>query len=355
MPAPPSHELHTPSPVALHPQTRPWMAAHIVRGSLVVHGAAVDAAAAPWLPSVPAAAAAARVQRDGAHLHLTLLHKGALPARAEARAALVEAANTRLCRDGQLIAGIGAGEQREEGRSCQFVVVLWPEAEAFCNEYRQPGEHVDLHITLGFEGEDLHRVRKGPRQMAPVVNQPLALPSWTADAEGWVAIDALLSEAVDACRRASRREAARAPCVEERIVDLLAIADRLVLYTHAAGCQPPQFVYARLHSSRCKLLGKLGREQEALDDAVAALQCVPRHAKLMVVAGEASFCLGQYDAAMRWWRRALAVEGDGALCPATDVGGQGLSQRTSVERRIDHCARRISRERNEAKPLYSNL
>jgi len=55
---------------------------------------------------------------------------------------------------------VGVGEAEKEGNKAYYVVVDWPEVNDLRREFNVGP--LDLHVTLGFNPNDVHEVPKGP-------------------------------------------------------------------------------------------------------------------------------------------------------------------------------------------------
>ena len=307
------------------------MEAAIARGTLVLKGEPIEAAASEYVDFVGSAARQRRVQRDGCAFHLTLLHKGGLPSDAKAREALLEEANT-LCR-GESFLSLGLGLQGPRGKACMFVVVLWPSAQAFCRRHGRSEEHIDLHITLGFDGEDLHGVRKGVQQLEQL---PVgAAPAWSHDGRRWPLAHEMVQTVIDDGKSIGHQHCAGALAIVDRLIELFS-EDAGSSVSSADGSTPPSAsIRAKLFSARCQLLGKLGRAHEALEAAKRAASLQPAAARPLVQAGAASIALTNFAQALVWLRRAQMIEGDGALT------ADGEDARERVSQLVRHCEKRL--------------
>ena len=309
----------------------------------MVTGPAIEAAGQQLAQFVSEAAKRQRVARDGSSFHLTLLPKGELPNGIEARDALLAEA-AELCQHSRFIC-VGLGVQGQRDHAVWFAVIVWPAAQAFCRKHGRTGP-IDLHVTLGFDRHDLHGVRKGSYQLEPL---PLgldercrALPTWTAEEEhavggSWPLACSTLQEASASCS-----SVCGGPNEDEARAELLALTERLVEFAEQpqgtdpsaaklAGHTAPAAIRAQLRSARSALLGKLGREREALEEAEVAAGLAPEQARPMVLAGASRLRLGSPDAALEWLRHAQALEGDGALA---------LHERERVVQMIQTCENR---------------
>ena len=140
-----------------------------------------------------------------------------------------------------------------------FVPCLWPAAQAHRAALGLPP--CDFHITLGFDGADVHGIRKGPLQLLPPWSgTSLGLPEAPASAlrHTWRPV---VCGVLRLCADAVRRDAAAAS-------DLLAALDRLENDATAAG---KAAAVAELQCTRGSVLGAIGRTAEAAEMANAAI------------------------------------------------------------------------------------
>lgn len=203
------------------------------RGTLVAWGPCVDAIADACLATdaVPPHARQSRVDRDGEHHHITLVPKAELQGLDVDEHALEDLALTPL-----LPLGLGTA------RSAQFVVLLWPAAQAYRAKLNLPPS--DLHITLGFDRQDVHDVSKGAMQLLSPDMQPLLSRRWPE----------VVAVARDASQLGDQEQS-------------LAALQRLIDEAHGASANEAE---AELRCVRGGLLGGMRRLPEALADAEAA-------------------------------------------------------------------------------------
>lgn len=324
------------------------MEATLARGVLLVQGLAVEGAAAAHAEGdvVPEASRRRREDRDGPRFHVTLCSKDELVLCD--RGSLASSAR-QLCRESTFVP-LGVGVARAGKASCSFVAVLWPEAQRWRSEFGLPP--CDLHITLGFDPHDVHgdAVRKGPRQLLPLRSVPsVRPPDWHAACE-------------------VTRVAARAAATgrEESVLDVLAAVERL-LELAAGVAEPPAegqgaveetwgaggaagrvvggaddganggTVLAELRQQRASLLGRLGRQAEALEEAEAACRLAPRMARALLVRAAIHCSLQQWDEAQAWLRRVPS--------PVPRAPPLEADEAQRLERLARLCERRIGRAR----------
>lgn len=161
-----------------------WPPAHVtLMNSAEVRDALAGACQAP---------ASAPFVRDGAGE--PFLHP------ADARRQLVSA--VRRVRTGPLrVHGLGVAVGAA-GAAAAFVVVDWPAGGAFRNWMGLP--KADFHITLGFDGEDPHDVRKN---RGSLLRAPPG--GWPRGEAGFAAMRAALVARVEGLRAAQRSNAAQ--------------------------------------------------------------------------------------------------------------------------------------------------
>ena len=225
----------------------------IVRGGLLAIGSEVErtvqghAAAC----SVSEEARGRRRQRDGEAHHITLVAKPELSSMAPAQAEALAASAASSLRSGRVVPlGLGSAAGKE-GTKCWFVAVAWPEVQALRVTAGLPRAH--LHITVGFDGADVHGVAKGPLQLLP-------LPRAPAPREDWEAALAL-------CRQGAAAPGAAAPEGGVAEQEAEALLERLL---EEASLGAPAAVRADLLCSRCEMVGRRGGAGWE-DDAAAAL------------------------------------------------------------------------------------
>ena len=203
------------------------------RGALVAWGPCIDAIADACLATdaVPPHTRQSRVDRDGEHHHITLVPKAELQGLSIDEKTLEDLALTPL-----LPLGIGTA------RSAQYVVLLWPAAQAYRAKLNLPP--ADLHITLGFDKHDTHDVSKGALQLLSVDVQPRLPRQWPE----------VVAVARDALHLGDQEQA-------------LTALERLIDEAHSASAPEAE---AELLCIRGGLFGGMRRLSEALADAQAA-------------------------------------------------------------------------------------
>lgn len=220
----------------------------LCRGALFATGPAIDAIAAALSDAVPPACRAARERRDGASHHITLIPKIEAPDAIQEPDVLEE-----LARCPFVPLGLATASR------AWFIPCLWPAAQAHRAALGLPP--CDFHITLGFDGADVHGIRKGPLQLLPPWSgTSLGLPEAPASAlrHTWRPV---VCGVLRLCADAVRRDAAAAS-------DLLAALDRLEYDATAAG---KAAAVAELQCTRGSVLGAIGRTAEAAELANAAI------------------------------------------------------------------------------------
>ena len=206
------------------------------RGALFATGPAIDAIAAALSDAVPPACREARERRDGASHHITLIPKIEAPDATQEPDVLEE-----LARCPFVPLGLATASR------AWFIPCLWPAAQAHRAALGLPP--CDFHITLGFDGADVHGIRKGPLQLLPPWSgTSLGLPEAPASAlrHTWRPV---VCGVLRLCADAVRRDAAAAS-------DLLAALDRLENDGAAAG---KAAAVAELQCTRGSVLGAIGR------------------------------------------------------------------------------------------------
>ena len=199
-------------------------------------GTDVDALAAAMVSAYPGAvspeAAARREARDGRSYHITLASKAELADLASSQRSSFTAAAAALPAAG--IARLGVGTASRGECKAWFVALLWPDLQAARGSVGL--RRSSPHITLGFDGADVHECTKGALQLMPM--DPLRPPP----ACDWTAIAAVARQVVETAGHGDE-EGAESSCAVER----------LELEAAAAGSP----LRADLMCSRCELQGYL--------------------------------------------------------------------------------------------------
>lgn len=210
-------------------------------------GPLIDAIATAMRGSIPEHARRCRQLRDGPTYHITLSPKAEFSQRESNP--LEEHDLDDLALTPLIPLGVATA------KSSQFVVVLWPAAQAYRERLGFPP--VDLHITLGFDKQDAHGVSKGALQLAVAELQPPLPCGWRI----WPDVVAVAQAAADKVRRQPAEADA-------------AVAALSQLCGEARDANEPAAEGALL-SIRGGLYGSLGRLGEAVDDAEAACARAP--------------------------------------------------------------------------------
>lgn len=254
------------------------------RGAVLAAGPSIDAAAA-WggqLIATSEASRARRMQRDGPRHHITLASKDELARLGDASQFLIEA--SAMCAKSVFVP-LGAGMARSEGCTCQFVVLLWPAAQALRVSWNLVP--TDLHITLAFQPHDVHCIRRGPATLLP-------LPSVNLSATpmpfrfNWPPMCQALEQA------------AVAPTLS--LNELLLASDRLLELAADADQSASR---NQLHCTRALLLGRSGRHGEAMEEAERALATAVSakdQARPQLLCGAAACSLTNGTGLESWWR-----------------------------------------------------
>ena len=143
----------------------------IARGHLSAAGEQVDAWAERFLSSelITPDARARRVARDGPSFHITLASRSelkGLAAKSEQEQLLKAASEASMSG----IALLGLGTTGRGSNKCWFVALMWPEMQSVRAKFAGLG-HCSFHITLGFDGSDVHGCPKGAPQLIPLEAQ----------------------------------------------------------------------------------------------------------------------------------------------------------------------------------------
>ena len=139
------------------------------RGYIFASGPLVERLAHEHLDRVCAAAAASRVERDGSAFHVTLATKAELNELEAASRDSLEKDLAMLQPSG--IVSLGLGSVTRAKQQASFVVLLWPALQAVRKAHVLPP--VWPHITLGFDGADIHGCAKGALQLKPITQPPM--------------------------------------------------------------------------------------------------------------------------------------------------------------------------------------
>ena len=131
------------------------------RGYLMASGPLIERIASAHVDQVSAAAAACRVNRDGHSFHVTLATKEELQALSAESQVTLEAALAKLRPSG--IVSLGFGTVGRAKQKAYFVALLWPALQAARTSHGLPSS--SPHITLGFDGADIHGCAKGALQL----------------------------------------------------------------------------------------------------------------------------------------------------------------------------------------------
>jgi len=162
-------------------------------------------------------------------------------------------------------------------------------------------------VTLGFDPADTHGVAKSALQLRPPIGGRL---SWCARAD-WPAACAEAREAAAAARDGGDAALAATARLAEEAAE-----------AGAAGAE------AELRHARGRLLGKLGRPGEALEEAERALAVAPPPVpgRLWVLRGAALCALARWAEAHAALDRAAALE----LAPSDELQLERLMERLKL-------------------------
>jgi predicted protein tyrosine phosphatase len=135
---------------------------HSHRGTIALRGTRVDAIAAKWCSRCPdagfAAAQRGREDRDGCNYHITVI----TPSEAKQTSASALSCDYLNSHLGEIeLFDFGVGKCN----GCYYVVVLIPKLQKLRKQFNL--DPLDLHITLGFSGSDVHGSRKDVRTLLP--------------------------------------------------------------------------------------------------------------------------------------------------------------------------------------------
>ena len=131
------------------------------RGYLMASGPLIERIASAHVDQVSAEAAACRVNRDGHSFHVTLATKEELQSLSSESQVTLEAALAKLRPSG--IVSLGFGTVGRAKQKAYFVALLWPALQAARTSHGLPSS--SPHITLGFDGADIHGCAKGALQL----------------------------------------------------------------------------------------------------------------------------------------------------------------------------------------------
>jgi len=153
------------------------------RGVVAAAGTLLDQVAQQYADDAPPAWQQQRIKRDGQHVHMTFLSKGDLQflmqsGMVHVQAEVWEEAGATAPDPTDILAvsnsialvlsklprcwdwvDVGTGFCKDECGETVFRVVLWPAAAAVRKKLGLPAK--DFHITLGFQGSDVHSKAKG--------------------------------------------------------------------------------------------------------------------------------------------------------------------------------------------------
>ena len=131
------------------------------RGYLMASGPLIERIASAHVDQVSAEGAACRVNRDGLSFHVTLATKEELQSLSSESQVTLEAALAKLRPSG--IVSLGFGTVGRAKQKAYFVALLWPALQAARTSHGLPSS--SPHITLGFDGADIHGCAKGALQL----------------------------------------------------------------------------------------------------------------------------------------------------------------------------------------------
>lgn len=291
------------------------MKATLSCGALFISGPEVEDSANELLADIPAAHRANRVRRDHTEKHhITLCTGDELKECGRDKMVLLDEANAMLAAASPFVT-LGVGTVHAKGGTTRFAVILWPAAYALRRHWGLA--HQDLHITLGFDGSDIHGVDKGPRQLEPLFETSSA-PK----------VDRVLAAGVlhELQRAMPRHE------LSDRIDNLLAAADRLLTLIGPNG---PAELRAALLSSRAELYCRCEpqpRCAEAKEDAEAAAQLTPSNAQVALLVAKAAIQLEEWQAAAEWTDRARSIRGAGQLSQHEQARAMKMLEVCEVQR-----------------------
>ena len=150
----------------------------VVRGALVAFGLEIELMVKNHAPAGAVAEEARRRRRDrdGDHHHITLAPKPEFTSLPAEHALVLTSVAMDFHAGRAVPIGLGVAASGRDGTRCWFVAVEWPEAQAARQAAGLRPTH--LHVTVGFDGADVHGVVKGPLQLLPLTGAP-----WPADRE----------------------------------------------------------------------------------------------------------------------------------------------------------------------------
>jgi len=153
------------------------------RGVVAASGTRLDQVAQQYADDAPPAWQQQRIKRDGQHVHMTFLSKGDLQLLMQSgmvhvQAGVWEEAGATAPDPTDILAvsnsialvllklprcwdwiDVGTGFCKDDSGESVFRVVLWPAAAVLRKKLGLPAK--DFHITLGFQGSDVHSKAKG--------------------------------------------------------------------------------------------------------------------------------------------------------------------------------------------------
>jgi len=309
------------------------MRSAIIRGCLMAVGPEVDELATALAAVVTSSAAARREARDGKAFHITLVAKAELAQLSKQACKELEAAAARLSPKDCLHLGVGTATRGAD--KAWFVVLLWPGLQML---REQAGlAHSSPHITLGFDGADVHECSKGALQLMAMSNMPpAALPPRNWDS------------AAEVIRRVAR--SSRALHGEEAVAETLCA---LEILEAEASINASEAVQAELLVSRCELKARLQLvgAAEWANDAEAAVALNGRSARAWLNLARARCAQRQIDGALEAARTA-SLHAERANDVDVGVESANLISKIGMTR-LDAHRPPPTRNANDCKPWHS--